>query len=96
MKGALTVRASRDLREIWNNIARHHPRAADRLIDALFARTRILQDFPLVGAPRPEVGRGARLLALSPHVILHLPENQQVRVVRVVHGARDITPDLLR
>ncbi len=49
-----------------------------------------------MGAPRPELAPGARMLVEGSYLILYFAEPRAVRVVRVVHGARDITPDLLR
>ncbi len=49
-----------------------------------------------MGAPHPEQAPGARSLVEGSYLIRHSVETRAVRIARVLHGARDITPDLLR
>ena len=59
---------------------------------------RSMTDFPGLGAPRPSYGADIRIRHVSPYVIWydHVEENDEITILRVVHGSRKITPDLLR
>ena len=65
----------------------------------LFEQTyRSMTDFPGLGAPRPIYGTDSRIRHVSPYVIWydHVEEHDEITILRVVHGSRKITPDLLR
>ena len=63
-----------------------------RVIDAfdLFER------HPSLGSPRPELGAATRLWTVPPYVIFYDQNASDVTVLRVLHGSRKITPDVLR
>jgi plasmid stabilization system protein ParE len=72
-------------------------RTAERygaLIDAFYDR---VSTYPDSGAPRPRLGRGIRIGLVPPYVILyeHLPDQDEVLIHRIVHGARKVTRKLL-
>jgi toxin ParE1/3/4 len=81
--------AENDLDDIWLNIALDNPAAADRLIDAVQQRTAQLSEFPELGRSRP--AEAARSLNVGNYLILYRIEARTIEVVRVVHGARDLT-----
>jgi toxin ParE1/3/4 len=87
----LSRRARQDLIGIWVSIARHDIAAADRAYAKLLACTTLLARHPQAGRRRPEIAPAARSLAERPYVILYCLEDAGVRVVRVLHGARDLT-----
>ena len=82
-----------DLDEIWLFIAADNPDAADRLVDRIGGVFQLLQENPQAGRQRPELGRGVRSFAVGNYVVLYLALQDAVHVVRVLHGARDITAD---
>jgi toxin ParE1/3/4 len=82
--------ARADLLEIWLGIAADHPTAADRTLDRLEQRLRILIDWPLAGAACPRISAEARILVEHPYVILYRLIPEAVQIVRFLHGARDI------
>ncbi len=84
-------RAQEDLLGIWRDVAAEDPAAADRLYDRLEARLRILHDYPEVGRARPDIAADARMLVEDPYLILYRVIADGVQVVRVLHGARDIS-----
>jgi toxin ParE1/3/4 len=43
--------------------------------------------------PRPELGQGLRSSTLKSYTVFFVVEHDEVVVVRVLHGARDITAD---
>lgn len=56
-----------------------------------------IDDHPGLGAPRPALGPLARIVVVSPYIIIydHDRDANSVSVVRVLHGRRDITSRLL-
>jgi toxin ParE1/3/4 len=83
--------AEADLDDIWLNIALENPAAADRLIDSVQQRTGQLSEFPELGRSRPDIADAARSLNVGNYLILYRIEARTVEIVRIVHGARDLT-----
>ena len=82
--------------DIWLGIAVDNPDAADRVLDRLEARVRILRQWPNSGVACPAVEHEARMLVEHPYVILYRVVGDDVHVVRVLHGARDIDGALFK
>jgi toxin ParE1/3/4 len=88
-----------DQDEILGYLAREAGLAVAEKYDAAFrALLERLADFPGIGAPRPALGDGVRIYVISPYVVIYegSQESETVVVHRVVHGHRDIKPDLLK
>jgi toxin ParE1/3/4 len=85
-----SVRARRDLIDIWIEISEVNPAAADDLYNRLEARMEILRRFPESGPVRPDIAPEARALVELPYLILYRIIPQGVQIVRVLHGARKI------
>jgi len=90
--------AREDLLEIYTTIGLKNPSAAERLYNAVEAKALKLADHPRLGRRRPEIRPGARQLVLEPYLILYEthPDTErgpvnEVKIVRVVHGRRDLT-----
>ena len=86
--------AKQDIGDIWLGIAVHNRDAAERVVRRIDARIRALADFPELGPERPEIAPGMRMLVEGNYLILYRIEPAEVVIVRIVHGARDLT-DLL-
>lgn len=86
----LSPLALSDLRETWQYIARDNPEAADRVLEALQNSMENLLASPSLGRPRPELEERLRSLASGRHLIFYLFAEPEVRIVRVLHGARDV------
>lgn len=86
-----TPKAEEDLIDIWCSIALDSPRAADCMLDRLALRIGRLAEFPDLGASRPDIATGARLLVEGNYLILYRHVDEGIEIVRVVHGARDLT-----
>lgn len=82
--------ARADLIAIGEHIAEQNPAAATRFVVALERRCRQLSRTPHLGPARPEIRYDLRLLTFRAYVILYRIELNDVEIVRVVHGARDI------
>jgi plasmid stabilization system protein ParE len=57
-----------------------------------------LSMFPEIGSSRPSLGSQARIMVISPYVVVYdyLRENDTVRIVRIVDGRRNVTRRLVR
>jgi toxin ParE1/3/4 len=67
----------------------------DANFDMLYRR---LARYPDSGAPRPKLGAHVRISAVSPYVVIyeHVEDDDVVIILRVVHGRRNITRELVR
>jgi toxin ParE1/3/4 len=93
----LTPRARRDLTNLYDYLEeRAGPRVAQSYIDRLDALFDLLGDFPGIGAPRPELGRMIRSTGLWPYVVLYQVSDTSVHILRIVHGRRNITAEMLK
>jgi toxin ParE1/3/4 len=93
MAHRLAPRAERDLDDIWYFVAKESGSVdiASRLIDSIADRFVRLADFPLMGRARDhDFGIGCRSLAVSEYVIVYVVEKDDVMILRVAHGHRDI------
>jgi toxin ParE1/3/4 len=53
--------------------------------------------FPESGAPRPALGANARVAIVQPYLLIYdfTPEDNTLTLLRVLHGRRNITRELL-
>lgn len=87
-----------DLREIWNYIARDSEFYADKWIRELNEHIEYIGKHNGRGRPRPELRDGLRSSSLKEHVVFYrcLEEQTGIEVVRILHSARDISPEFFR
>ena len=93
MAHRLAPRVELDLDDIWLYVARESGSidVANRLIDAITDRFVSLASFPLMGRSREaDLGPGYRSLPVGEYVIVYCVENQDVLILRVVHGRRQL------
>ncbi|MEG3123942.1 type II toxin-antitoxin system RelE/ParE family toxin [Sphingomonas sp. GB1N7] len=81
--------AEADLLAIHSTIADHNPRAADRLIDRIRSSVLRLRDYPESSPLRETLGRGIRSIPISSYVVYFRADADCVRIIRVLHSARD-------
>lgn len=84
-----TLPARDDLQQIWLYIAEHNMSAADRLIDRMERTLYSLARNPLIGESAEQYRAGLRRYTLGPYVMYYEPIDGGVRLVRVLHGARN-------
>lgn len=63
---------------------------ADRVIRGILVRLERLRAFPRSGAPRDHIRPGLRAVFKRPYVAYYVPTREELVVVRVVHGSRDV------
>lgn len=90
-RATFTGRALQELRSIRGWIAAESgAERADRVVDRIVATADLLAERPLSGRERRDVSPGLRSFAVPPFVIFYRPLAGGVRVMRVVHGHRDL------
>ena len=91
MKLVIQSVARADLAGIAANLLKHRPLAAQRIVDRVDATCRSIVDFPLrwpkVGKSR---GRLLRRAISGDYLIFYTVDEKAVRVLHILHGARDI------
>ncbi len=85
------AKARADVDEIWFTIALDSDRAAERVIKRIAEAEDRLADFPELGAPRPDISPHARHWPVGDYLILYRIASDAVEIVRIVHGARDLS-----
>jgi toxin ParE1/3/4 len=85
--------AEADLDDIWLYVAKESGSmdVATRLIDSIAERFFFLATFPYVGRARDEdFGPGSRSFPVGEYVIVYCVDGNEVLVLGVVHGKRDL------
>lgn len=92
----VTDRAKHDLRRILSDLdERAGHRVAVRYATDFKTTYRRLADFPASGPPRPALGLKTRIAIVLPYIVIYDHEDDVVTVLRVLHGKRNITRDLI-
>ena len=91
-----SLNASQDLQELEDFIARDSLLHAINFIDRVVETAETLVRNPKLGRVVPEFGRDdLRELLFRGHRVVYLLRDEVVTILRVVHGARDLS-DLVR
>ena len=93
MAHRLALRAATDLEKIWLYVAQESgsTETASRLIDSITDRCLLLGNFPYAGRPRnDDLGPGRRTFPVGEYVIVYRVQGEDVLILRVVHGRRDL------
>ncbi len=85
----LSPEASNDLDDLSDALSQA---AAARVIDALEKRCQILAQFPGLGTPCEDLATGLRRSPVGKYVIFFRASDDGIEVVRILHGARNISP----
>lgn len=92
MKLVWSQRALEDRRAIFDYIEAEDPRAAILVDDRIRDATWRLIEFPGSGRPGRVEGTRELVIARTPYIAPYQIEDDGVRILRVIHGAR-IWPD---
>ena len=96
MRVILSPEAEQDIKDIAASVAMRASRAvARKVVDRIKAQIRFLKEFPGAGHVRGDLPAHIRATSAYSYVILHRLENNAVIILRVVHGARNIGPDMV-
>ena len=86
----LDIDAKEDIASIHKYIANDNRAAADRLIDNLKEKFRLLVAQPQIGQLRPELALNLRSLCVGNYVVFYRSAHGGIEIARVIHAARDI------
>lgn len=93
MAHRVAPQAAFDLDGIWYYVAKESGsiEIANHLIDSITDRFFLLSSYPLLGRTRDDdLGIGSRSFPVGEYVIVYCVENDDVLILRVVHGRRDL------
>ena len=94
MRIRYTKASRKDVEEIFEYVApRSDDSVADHLLEAITATCEFLADYPNLGRHRPELddnGVEIRSIAERGYLILYTYREDQIYIVRIMHGAMDI------
>ncbi len=82
-----------DLADAYAWIAADNVAAAERLLSLTEVTIARLERFAYIGAPREALGPGLRSIRIRPfpHLLFYRVEGETVTLIRLLHGARDLT-----
>ncbi len=83
-------RAQADLAEIWDFIAEDSQARADSFLDRLDQSFHGLAGNPHMGRARGELCQNLRSFPSGRYMIFYLVLPDEIEIVRVLHGARDL------
>jgi antitoxin ParD1/3/4 len=90
-----TPQAVEDLFDIWSYIAGDDLDAANRVEDAIYVACAFLADSPLAGRIREDLtALPVRFWLVQPyrnHWIIYNPDSKPLQIIRIIHGARNIS-----
>jgi toxin ParE1/3/4 len=86
----ISAEAKVDLLEIWLFIAQDSVESAERVNSSIRDKLRILATQPEIGRRRDELKNGMRSLATGNYQIYYESMRGGIRVLRVLHAARDV------
>ncbi len=76
--------------QIGLDLSRFGTKAADRVLDLIERRCAVIQQFPLGGEACPQFGSNMRWYPAGNYVIFYAPCGDEIQIVRVLDGRRDL------
>lgn len=94
MRVRWTTDAAEDLEKICDYIAHDRPESARRVAQSVVERIGTLETFPHLGRPGRVPGTRETVFPPLPFVAVYevLDDQQEVRVLRILHGAQQWPP----
>lgn len=87
----LTPAARDDVRRLRDWLSEMAGRERTRgFVKRLLDHCQRLAATPALGSLRPEFGEGVRTTVVAPYVIIYEPKGYGMRVLRIIHGHRNI------
>jgi toxin ParE1/3/4 len=83
-------RVEQDLLRIADFIAADNPSAAARWLDEMDRTFNLLASFPTIGQDVSEIRPGLRRFCQGQYLVFFEPTGEDLRIVRVLHGSRQI------
>jgi toxin ParE1/3/4 len=89
------AKARADQSAIWLYISTENMTAADRQIDRLHDCFGMLASHPAAGRMRIEFDASLRAFPVDQYLVFYRVSPGLLEIARILHAARDITPDML-
>lgn len=96
MRVVVSLRARSDILDIHAYLSERSSIAADRLLARFSRRFDELREFPFLGPDRSELRASLRGLLIDGYVAFYIVEVDQVVMVRVMDGRRDIETEFAK
>lgn len=93
MKLRIAPAASRDIEGILEYVAAHSPAGASKLLGRLRHRFELLATQPFSAPSRDDIASGLRCLVVEQYCCFYGVDQQEVTIIRVLHGKRDLTDE---
>jgi antitoxin ParD1/3/4/toxin ParE1/3/4 len=88
----LSPEAARDVWEVWAHIAADSIAAARRVRLQILDACRRISENPGIGHSREDLtDKAVRFWPVGSYLIVYNPNRRPIEVIRVLHGARDIS-----
>lgn len=88
-----TPLAAQDLRGIVDYLLQYSEPAAERFMAEVETACRLLTGQPRTGRSRDDLSPGVRSVAVGNYPLFVRATDTAIEVLRIFHGARNITPD---
>lgn len=79
-----------DADEYWTYIGRESLVAADRWLETVFLKVKLISNFPAMGKEL-QLMKGYRQVVVYSHLIIYRVTEDSIEILRVWHGARLLT-----
>ena len=96
MRVHISHSADTDLTQIISYLGERNLAAARSVADGIDRRFQNLARFPFIGRERSSLGKGIRSIVAGTYVIFYVVEPDQVTIVRILDGRRDIDAEFQR
>ncbi|MGB4347683.1 MAG: type II toxin-antitoxin system RelE/ParE family toxin [Burkholderiaceae bacterium] len=91
MRLFITPLAEQDLEQIGDYIAQDNPKRANSFVNEMLAQCRKICLKPAAYRLRPELSNELRSCAHGRYVIFFESSEEQVTIIRILHGARELS-----
>ena len=89
----LSPEGAKDIRDIWDYIAKDSVKAARKVRLRLFDACQLLAQNPTIGHRREDLtGEPVFFFPVGSYLIIYDSRTKPISIVRVVHGARHVPP----
>jgi len=88
-RAILSIPSKNDLALLVEYIGKDNPAAALGVLDAIDERLGLIAENPMIGSTRDYLAPGLRVFPVSSYMIYYRLVEEDVEIVRILHGARD-------
>ena len=86
----VSPQAAQDLQDIHDYLFANNPDTADKFLDSITQKFEMLTNFPNMGRKRDELLSALRSFPVDDYLIFYRQIEEEIEIVRVVSGYRDL------